>query len=377
MAFHRRNQSIIGKWWWTVDRVTLGLLAVIIMLGAFMVATASPPVAERIGLEPLYFVQRQVVFLVLGVVVMFGVSLLPPRAIRRLAALGFVVGIISLLLVLGIGSEAKGAKRWLYIAGLSIQPSEFVKPLFAVMTAWALARKTEIYSFPGYRIAFALYALFVGLLVCQPDFGMTVTVSAVWGAQLFLAGLPLLWILIAVIGGIVGIIGAYLLLPHVAQRINTFLDPTQGDTYQVQRSMEAFSHGGLVGVGPGEGTVKLQLPDSHTDFIFAVAGEEMGAIVCFIIIMLFASVVLRGFMRMQQEPDLFVVYAVSGLLMQFGVQATINMGVALHLFPTKGMTLPFISYGGSSILAVALAMGIVLALTRRRYGAVSTKWVAV
>lgn len=375
MAFHRRNQTILGKWWWTVDRLTLSLLAVIILLGAFLVATASPAVAERIGLEPLYFVHRQVVFLALAVPVMLGISLLSPKDIRRLAALAFALGIMSLIVVLIIGSEAKGARRWLFIGGLSIQPSEFVKPVFAVMTAWALARKTESYGFPGYKVAFALYGIFVALLVLQPDFGMTVTVSAVWGAQLFLAGLPLIWILIAALGGIIGIAGAYIFLPHVAKRINTFLDPTQGDTYQVQRSMEAFSHGGLAGVGPGEGTVKLALPDSHTDFIFAVAGEEMGAITCFVIILLFACVVLRGFIRMQQEQDLFVVYAVSGLLMQFGVQATINMGVALHLFPTKGMTLPFISYGGSSMLAIALGMGMVLGLTRRRFGTVRSKWV--
>lgn len=347
----------------------------IIMLGAFLVATASPAVAERIGLDPLYFVNRQVIFLSLAVILMLGISLLSPRDIRRLAAVGFVFGVATLIAVLIIGSEAKGAKRWLFLGGLSIQPSEFMKPIFAVMTAWALARKTETPGFPGYKVVFILYGIFVTLLVLQPDFGMTVTVSAVWGAQLFLAGLPLLWIMIAAIGGIVGIAGAYLLLPHVAKRIDTFLDPSQGDTYQVQRSLDALSHGGLLGVGPGEGTVKLSLPDSHTDFIFAVAGEEMGAVTCFIIITLFALVVLRGFLKMQKEPDLFVVYAVCGLLMQFGLQAVINMGVALHFFPTKGMTLPFISYGGSSMLAIAIAMGMVLALTRRRYGNIRSKWV--
>lgn len=375
MTVRRRNQSILGKWWWTVDRITIALLAIIIMLGVFLVATASPAVAERIGLEPLYFVQRQVVFLALAVVMMLAISLLSPRDIRRLAALGFALGVAALIAVLVIGAEAKGAKRWLFIGGLSIQPSEFVKPVFAVMTAWALARKTEVYGFPGYKVAFMLYGIYVALLVLQPDIGMTLTVSVVWGAQLFLAGLPLIWIPIVAVAGVIGLAGAYFLLPHVAKRINTFLDPSQGDTYQVQRSMEAFNHGGMLGVGPGEGSVKLSLPDSHTDFIFAVAGEEMGAITCFILIMLFACVVLRGFIRMQREQDVFIVYAVTGLLMQFGVQAAINMGVALHVFPTKGMTLPFISYGGSSMLAIALAMGMVLALTRRRYGVMRSKWV--
>ena len=213
------------------------------------------------------------------------------------------------------------------------------------------------------------------LLILQPDFGMTVTVSVVWATQLFLAGLPLLWIAVAAFMGVLGLISAYMFLPHVAKRINNFLDPSQGDNYQVERSIEAFQNGGIIGVGPGEGTVKQVLPDSHTDFIFAVVGEEFGALIALMVIGLFAIVVLRGFLRVRHEPDLFIVYATVGLLMQFGVQAVINMGVSLHLFPTKGMTLPFVSYGGSSMLAIALAMGMVLALTRRRYGIVKAQWV--
>lgn len=375
MSFTRRDRSFLGRWWWTVDHVTLGVVGILLVFGMIMVTTASPAVAERIGLESFYFIYRQMIFLSLATALMFAISLLPVAAVRRLALVGFALGVLALIAVLFVGAEAKGAKRWLYLAGFSLQPSEFVKPCFAVMTAWALARPEEHPGFPGYRVAIGLYALFVSLLILQPDFGMTVTVSAVWSAQLFLVGLPLFWILVAVFMGVVGVVGAYLLLPHVAKRINTFVDPSHGDTYQVERSIEAFHHGGLTGAGPGDGTVKQFLPDSHTDFIFAVVGEEFGAIAAAIVIVLFAVIVLRGFMKIKQEQDPFIMYAVAGLLMQFGVQAIINMGVALHLFPTKGMTLPFISYGGSSVLAVSLAMGMVLALTRRRYGTIRATWV--
>ena len=375
MQFSRRNQSILGKWWWTVDHITIAALGVIIVVGIMMVTTASPAVAERIGLESFHFVYRQILFLLLAVMVVLGVSLLSPITIRRLAVAGLLVGGIALLAVLVFGSEAKGAKRWLYLAGFSLQPSEFVKPCFAVVTAWVLSKRFDTPDFPGFRTAIILYAIFVMLLILQPDFGMTVTISVVWATQLFLAGLPLLWIAVAAFMGILGLISAYMFLPHVAKRINNFLDPSQGDNYQVERSIEAFQNGGIIGVGPGEGTVKQVLPDSHTDFIFAVVGEEFGALIALMVIGLFAIVVLRGFLRVRHEPDLFIVYATVGLLMQFGVQAVINMGVSLHLFPTKGMTLPFVSYGGSSMLAIALAMGMVLALTRRRYGIVKAQWV--
>ncbi len=368
MSAFRRNQSIIGRWWWTVDRVTLLALGIIIAFGIVMVTTASPAVAERIGLESFHFVRRQFFYLIACAPFIFGLSLLPPVAIRRIAVIGFILGILTLIAVLIIGSEAKGARRWLYLGSFSLQPSEFVKPFFAVATAWVLSERVNRPGFPGYQLAIGGYATFVLLLILQPDFGMSVTITSVWGAQLFLAGLPLVWILIAAVGGVIGVVGAYTFLPHVAKRINNFLSPEDGDNYQVGRSLEAFQNGGLTGTGPGEGTVKQVLPDAHTDFIFAVVGEELGAIVCLIIIALFAIIVLRGFSRVLKDNDLFVVYAVSGLLMQFGLQAIINMGVSMHLLPTKGMTLPFISYGGSSMLSVGIAMGMVLALTRRRYG---------
>jgi cell division protein FtsW len=274
-----------------------------------------------------------------------------------------------LILTLLVGQEIKGATRWISVAGFSVQPSEFAKPFFAVVTAWMLAAQKAEEGIPGTRIAVGLWLALVGLLMLQPDVGQTFVVSSVWGLQLFLAGLSLVWVVLIAVVGASSLFGAYFVLPHVAARIDAFLDPAAGDRYQIERSLEAFAAGGLLGRGPGEGTVKTLLPDAHSDFIFAVAGEEFGVAVCLVIVGLFAFVVLRGFARLLQEDDLFVLLACTGLLAQFGVQALINMGSALHLIPTKGMTLPFISYGGSSLMALALGMGMVLALTRRRSGA--------
>ena len=261
------------------------------------------------------------------------------------------------------GYEVKGAKRWINIIGFSMQPSEFLKPCFSVMTAWILSMREN--NIPSFSISIFLYSLVAVVLITQPDFGMLIMVTMVWGVQLFVSGLPILWILIAIIGGIIGVFGAYTMLPHVAQRINSFLDPSGSENYQVTKSIAAFENGGLYGRGPGEGSVKQVLPDSHTDFIFAVAGEEFGAVVCLIIAAIFAFIVIRGLVLLVYEEDRFTVLASVGLLSQFGLQSVINMGVTLNLLPTKGMTLPFISYGGSSTLSVAIGMGMLLALTRQ------------
>jgi cell division protein FtsW len=296
------------------------------------------------------------------------VSLQSPRGIRRIAAVGFVISLALLAYTFVGGVEIKGARRWIELPGLSLQPSEFVKPTFAVIAAWLFAQDRLNPGFPGQWIAIGLYLLVVGLLLKQPDLGMAAVISAVWFTQFFLAGLRLYWVAAGLMAGAAGLVGAYLTLPHVASRIDRFLDPASGDSYQVERSMEAFGNGGLWGRGPGEGTVKEYLPDAHADFVFAVAGEEMGLLVCLVVVAVFAFIVLRGFARLLQEGNLFVVLAATGLLVQFGLQAVINMASALHLIPTKGMTLPFISYGGSSMLALGLGMGMALALTRRRYG---------
>ncbi|MED5358348.1 MAG: FtsW/RodA/SpoVE family cell cycle protein, partial [Pseudomonadota bacterium] len=276
---------------------------------------------------------------------------------------------VLLIMTLAGGTEIKGARRWLNVSGLSLQPSEFVKPALAVVCAWMFAAKRLGAEIPGNLISFCLYALVAALLLLQPDVGQALVVSAVWFSQWFLAGLPMIWVAVACAVGIAGLTAAYFIFPHVASRIDRFIDPAAGDNYQTDRAMEAFMNGGLWGRGPGEGTVKTNLPDAHADFILAVVGEEFGLIVCLVIVAIFAFVVLRGLANLMRTTDLFVVIASTGLLVQFALQALINMGSTVSLMPTKGMTLPFISYGGSSLLALALGMGILLALTRTPAGA--------
>jgi len=300
--------------------------------------------------------------------VMVGVSLLSPLQIRRLSVLGFAATVVMLLLVPLVGNEIKGATRWISLGGFSIQPSEFTKPFFAVVTAWMFAEWRRDEAFPGHLVAIGLYLMTAALLLSQPDLGMTVVVSAIWFGQFFLAGLPMILVVGFIATGVSGLVGAYFLFPHVSSRIDRFLDPAAGDSYQVDRSLEAFMNGGLIGTGPGEGTVKLYLPDAHADFIFSVAGEEFGGIACLVIIALYAFVVLRGYARLLGEQSLFVLLAGTGLLTQFALQALIHMASAVHMMPAKGMTLPFISYGGSSLLALGLGMGMALALTRKRFG---------
>jgi len=367
-GFARADNSLIARWWWTIDRWTLAALLLLVAIGAIMTMAATPPVAEKLGLDPFHFVRRHFSLLPVAVAIMLGVSLLDLSGVRRLAAAVLVISVALLAATFLVGAEIKGARRWINLPGFSLQPSEFVKPSFAVICAWLFALQRRRTGTPGDLIALLVYGIVVGLLLLQPDIGMALVVSVIWGAQYFLSGLRILWIFLIGGGGVFAFAGAYFVFPHVQSRINRFLDPQSGDTYQVARSMEAFTNGGLAGRGPGEGRVKTHLPDAHSDFIFAVAGEEFGLIACLIIVVLFGFVVLRGFMRLLSENNLFALLATAGLLVQFGVQALINMGSTLHILPTKGMTLPFISYGGSSLLALALGMGFMLALTRKRYG---------
>jgi cell division protein FtsW len=368
ISFARTDTSVLSRWWWTVDRWTLTALGALIFCGVILVLAASPAVSVRIGLDRFYLARHHLVLLPLAVAVIFGTSLLSLRNLRRVAAAGLAVSLVLTALTLAAGNEIKGATRWIDVAGFSLQPSEFIKPTFAVVAAWMFAAQHGRQPLPGNLIAIGLYALVVTLLLLQPDLGMTVVVSALWFAEFFLAGLPVLWVAALGAAGLAGLGGAYLVFAHVRERVDSFLDPTAGDSYQVDRSLEAFMNGGLYGRGPGEGTVKNALPDAHADFIFAVAGEEFGLLLCLFLVALFAFIVLRGFSRLLHEQSLFVLLATAGLLVTFGLQAVINMASTLHLMPTKGMTLPFISYGGSSLLALSLGMGMVLALTRRRAG---------
>lgn len=366
LTFTRTDTSILGRWWWTVDRWLLATTLLLVVIGILLLMAAGPPAAERIGADPFHFVRRQFVFLPLAVVIIFGVSLLSPLWVRRIGTVGFGGTVLMLIALPFVGPEINGAQRWLHLGGLSIQPSEFLKPTFAIVTAWMFSERHMTEAFPGYRIAIGLWLGVVALLVVQPDFGQTIVVSAMWAAQFFLAGLPLVYVAGLVVLGLGGAVGAYFALPHVQSRVDRFLNPESGDTYQIEKALSAFRDGGLFGRGPGEGRVKEQLPDAHTDFIFAVAGEEFGVFLCLAVVGLFAFLVLRGMMRSMNETNLFVLIATGGLLVQFGLQALINMASSLHMMPTKGMTLPFISYGGSSMLGLALGMGFVLALTRKR-----------
>jgi cell division protein FtsW len=365
----RNDTSVVGHWWWTVDRWSLAGVLAIMACGVMLTMAASPPAAERIGADTFHFVRRQLFFLPLALALMIGISLCTPRHVRRLALIVFAGSMLALGLTFVMGTEIKGARRWLSIAGLgTVQPSEFVKPSLAIISAWLFAQKKLNPRFPGYSLSFLLFGGVLALLLLQPDLGMAIVIAAVWAAQFFLAGLPV-WLAIAGAGlGAVGMIAAYHTFAHVQSRIDRFLNPETGDNFQVNTSLEAFMNGGLFGRGPGEGTVKAQLPDAHTDFIMAVAGEEFGFVVCLLILLLFTFVTLRSLSRSMRETSLFVMLAAAGLVVQFGLQAVINMASTIQLMPAKGMTLPFISYGGSSALAMAICVGMLLALTRERAG---------
>lgn len=365
-ALSRTDTSVLGRWWWTVDRWTLLAVCALIGFGYIMMLAASPAVAERIHVSRDVFILKQVVFLALAGAVVVGVSLLSPRGIRRLALLGCLIAIILTFLTLVTGVEIKGARRWISLPGMTLQPSEFLKPCFAVVTAWLLSEGQQVQQFPGVVLSGAVFVVIALLLKSQPDMGMLAVVVAVFFMQLFINGMNLALVGVAAGGIVAAGIGAYSFFPHVRSRVTRFLDPASGDSYQVNTALEAFANGGLLGRGAGEGRVKDILPDAHADFVFAVLGEEFGLVVCVLVLGLFGFIVLRGLLRQLAEGDLFVVLASAGLVTSFGLQAFVNMASSLHLIPTKGMTLPFISYGGSSVLAVALGVGMLLALTRRR-----------
>lgn len=364
----RTDNSVLARWWWTVDRWNLAALIVLAVTGAVMTLAASPPVATRLGLDTYHFAGRQIVFLGAGLCIAVTVSLLAPTGIRRLAMLITAAAVALMVAVLVVGPEIKGATRWLTVGGFSLQPSEFVKPGLAVTAAWFFSQARLHEGYPGNIVATGLFLMVAALLLMQPDVGMTMVVAAVWGVQFFLAGLPLLLVLGIGLAFLASSVGAYFIFGHVRARVDRFFDPQATEGYQVMRSLDAFKNGGLAGRGPGEGRVKEVLPDAHTDFIFAVAGEEFGMFVCVAIVCVFAFIVIRGMARVYRDDNLFVMLAAAGLLVQFAVQAMINLASTLHLIPPKGMTLPFVSYGGSSTIAVALGLGMILALTRARPG---------
>ncbi|TIL59367.1 MAG: putative lipid II flippase FtsW [Mesorhizobium sp.] len=361
----RLDKSPVATWWWTIDRWFLAAFLSLMGLGIVLSFAASPAVAQRIGLDSFHFATRQIIFTIPALGVMLAVSFLESRQIRRMALAMLCITLVLMVAVLYIGVEVKGARRWVSLAGVSLQPSEFLKPAFVVICAWLFAEHKRQPDIPGNLFAMLLLALVISLLVAQPDFGQTMLVLGTWGVMFFMAGLPWLWIIALGAVGIGGVFAAYTVFPHVAGRIDRFMTG-EGDTFQVDMGRDALINGGWFGVGPGEGTVKRVIPDSHADFVYSVAGEEFGLIMCFFIMTIFAFIVLRGLGTALKEQDDFTRYAVGGLVTVFGLQSVINMAVNLQLMPAKGMTLPFISYGGSSQIAIAISMGMVLALTRKR-----------
>jgi len=362
----RLERTPFGDWWFTVDKLLLAALATLMLAGIVLSLAASPPVAARLGLDPFYFVHRYIMFLAPAFLVLIATSFLPPRQVRRLALVMFAVSLVLVALTLWYGAEVKGARRWITLVGISIQPSEFLKPSFVILISWLFGESVRRPEMPANTVSLALLLGVLALLVLQPDFGQAMLIALVWGALFFMAGMRIVWVAGLAGTAAVGLAAAYATVPHVASRIQRFLDKGSGDTFQVDTAVESFVRGGWFGRGPGEGTVKRILPDSHADYPFAVAAEEFGIVVCLVLVALFAFIVIRALRHALRDEDPFTRFAMAGLAMLFGLQSAINMSVNLHLIPAKGMTLPFISYGGSSMISLAYGMGMLLALSRGR-----------
>ncbi|MCU9839447.1 putative lipid II flippase FtsW [Ruegeria sp. WL0004] len=363
----RGGEPILPKWWRTLDKWSMSCVLILFGIGLLLGLAASPPLAARNGFDPFHYVQRQTFFGGLAIVAMLLTSMMSPTLVRRLAVLGFLGAFVSLALLPVFGTDfGKGAVRWYSLGFASVQPSEFLKPGFMVVAAWLFAAAQEINGPPGRLWSFSLCMAIVLMLVMQPDFGQACLVLFGWGVMYFVAGAPMLLLVlmagVVVLGGMV----AYSNSEHFARRIDGFLNPDVDPTTQLGYATNAIREGGLFGVGVGEGQVKWSLPDAHTDFIIAVAAEEYGLVLVLIIIALYASIVVRSLLRLMRERDMFIRLAGTGLACTFGVQAMINMGVAVRLLPAKGMTLPFVSYGGSSLIAGGIAVGMLLCFTRSR-----------
>jgi cell division protein FtsW len=365
----RAERSHVANWWWTIDHWMLAAIGALIMLGLVLTLAGSPPVAERLGLSTFHFVHRQVLYLAPAVVVLIAASFLTPRQVRRTALLIFLASLGLIIAALVFGVEVKGSRRWIF----GLQPSEFLKPAFVILAAWAFSEGGKRHDVPANLFALLLLPISIIPLMMQPDFGQTLLICVVWAALFFMAGLHWFWVVGFGGAGFGGAFLAYKFVPHVRSRVLKFIDPGAGggmvDTFQVDTALDSFLSGGWFGKGPGEGTVKRILPDAHTDFIFAVTGEEFGIIACLVVVAIFAFIVLRGLLMASRSEDPFCRFAAAGLVMLFGIQSAINMAVNLHLMPAKGMTLPFISYGGSSLVSLALAIGFLISVTRKRPGA--------
>ncbi|NBE08067.1 peptidoglycan glycosyltransferase FtsW [Paragemmobacter ruber] len=363
----RVTEPVLPRWWRTIDKWSMTCIMVLFGIGLLLGLAASVPLASRNGLEPFHYVQRQAFFGGLALAAMVGVSMMTPAMVRRIGVLGFGLAFVAMLLLPFFGTDfGKGAVRWFSLGFASFQPSEFLKPGFVVVVAWLMAASFDLNGPPGKTVSFAIALVVVGLLALQPDFGQAALVLFGWGVIYFVAGAPMT--LIAVVVGMVAVGGfaAYESSEHFARRIDGFLTPDIDPRTQLGYATNAIQEGGFFGVGVGAGQVKWSLPDAHTDFIIAVAAEEYGLILVLVIIALYTTVVVRSLMRLTKERDPFIRLAGTGLACIFGVQAMINMGVAVRLLPAKGMTLPFVSYGGSSVIAAGITVGALLAMTRAR-----------
>lgn len=368
MKLARTDRSAWTELMFTIDKGIFACVFLLMAVGLFVGLVASPAVAERLGLEPMHFFVRQLSFILVAVPLILGIALLDTSTIRRLGFVIFVASFVGLLVLPFIGMEIKGATRWISLGSFSLQPSEFLKPGFVIVLAAIFASVTEENRKQISLAAAVLTGLVVVMLVRQPDYGQTSLIAAAFVILLLLSGAPRRWIASLVVAGVGLSVLAYMSVDHVRARVETWLNPGSGDTYQIDLSLNAIARGGVTGQGLGEGRVKHVLPDAHTDFIFAATAEEFGIFACLALIMLFSIIVWRGLKRSMDTIDPFTQLATAGLVSLFGLQAVVNIGVNMKVLPTKGMTLPLVSYGGSSLLALAITTGMILALTRKRAG---------
>ena len=362
MLISRSDNSNIALWWWTIDRFLLTLFSILIIVGIFLVMASSQHLAQSFNIFSHYFTLRHILFVIISLPIIFLFSLLNEKQTKAISIIGLIITIFLLLIILINGSEIKGAKRWIYFSGFSFQPSELCKPFYVIVNAWFLTLWIEGKNFPGWAWSIVSLILISSLLLIQPDVGMTIVIILTWCFQLFITGIPLIIIICLTLAVPLFVILTYHNFDHVKIRIDGFLE---GTTYQVTKSLQSFEFGGFWGTGPGEGFYKKFLPDAHSDFVFAVAAEEYGILICLIIILIYSLVVYRAFSLSFINKSLFFIIAVSGLAFQFGIQTLIHMASNTNLIPTKGMTLPFLSYGGSSMISSAITVGILLSLTKK------------
>lgn len=364
--YFKRGESKIRNWWWNIDSSLFMMVVSLLIIGAILVTTASPVVAQKLSLSYFFFSSRHLFYVTLAIAIIIATSNIKTEHIKKISLIGFFITLILLAYTPFAGESIKGAKRWLSVFGFSLQPSEILKPLYVVIIGMILVEKENNPHFPSFKICTLLHIIIIALLLLQPDIGMSITISIVFAYQLFLAGLNMLWVLILLLSGIMALLIAYVSFPHVADRINDFLNPSHV-SYQVEKSLQAYHNGGVFGVGLGNGTAKNYIPDVHADFIFSAVGEEFGMVGAIALLCLMFGIFFRGMYFVMRSKDKFNIYVSSAILMYYILQTIFNIGVTLNIFPTKGMTLPLVSYGGSSILAFAIGFGLVLSIGRKEY----------